>query len=124
MQPDRTYEYPVNERHSTVLGYTVTSQHGQHLWNELDWRGVRVDGGRHILNPCGGVYLHVRVKYDADQDGPQPALLKHRRQYRVRCTHAVGWPWRGGTVTDVKVKKRARKWFWLVTVTKGVTNAN
>ena len=115
---NRTFEYPVNSLHSTVLGYTATSQYGKQLWGELDWRGVSQDGGTHIFNPAGGEYLHVRVKYDCDQDGPQPCPVSNRRFYRVRCTHEIGTKRRGGIVQNVKVIKRSRHWFWIVDVAK------
>ena len=109
----RIYVYPVNARHSTVLGYTATSAFGKSLWDELDWRGVYQDGGTHLFNLAGGEYLHVRVKYDAEQDGRS---LKHRRWYRVRCVHEIGTKWRGGIVQGVQVEQRARQWFWIVAV--------
>ena len=113
-----TYSYPVNERHSSVLGYSATSQSGKRLWDELDWRGVREDGGTHIFNPVGGEYLHVRVKYDRDWDGPLPCPVEKRRSYRVRCWHEVGTDWRDGIVFDVKVEKQSRLWVWIVIVEK------
>ena len=70
----------------------------------------------HIFNPAGVMYLHVRVKYDADEDGPRPCPLKDRRWYHVRCRHEIGSKWRGGIVKDVNVVKRRGKWFWGVTV--------
>lgn len=108
---NKIYEYPVNASHSTVLGYATTSIAGKGLWDELDWRGVREDGGSHIFNPAGGGYLHVRVmpeKYER--------LLCERRWYRVRCCHRIGSKWRGGVVADVRVKKRGKKWIWIVDV--------
>ena len=105
-----SYEYPVDVKHSTVLGYTVTSKNGRRLWDELDWRGVRDDGGTHFMNPCGGEYLHVRVKPEAKYE----RLLKERRWYRVRCRHEIGTKWRGGIVTDVKVAKRKGQFYWII----------
>ena len=109
----RCFEYLVDHRHSTVLGYTATSRCGGHFWQELDWRGVRTDGGQHLFNPCGGEYLHVRVKYDRELDYWS---LADRRWYRVRCRHEIGTSWRGGIVRDIKVFKRGRQWFWQVCV--------
>lgn len=116
----RNFEYPVNERHSSVLGYSATSQFGGKCWEELDWRGAWKDGGQHFLNPAGGEYLHVRVQYDRDQDGPRPCKVSRRRWYRVRCWHEVGTNWRGGIVSDIKVVKRCRQWVWIVSVEQKV----
>ncbi|MEE8427058.1 MAG: hypothetical protein V3S15_07205 [Woeseiaceae bacterium] len=107
----KEYEYPVDVKHSTVLGYTATSNNGRRLWDELDWRGVRTDGGTHFMNPAGGEYLHVRVK----PEGKHERLVKDRRWYRVRCRHEIGTKWRRGIVRDVEVIKRGQWWYWLVT---------
>ena len=112
----RAFEYPINERHSSVLGYWAMSQFGKRCWGELDWRGVRIDGGTHFFNQAGGAYLHVRVKYDRDQDGPLPCPVKNRRWYRVRCWHEIGTKWRGGTVNNIKIKQESGQWIWVVTV--------
>ena len=122
----RTFFYPVNERHSSVFGYSATSKFGKRCWDSLDWRAMRRDGGTHIFNTVGGEYLHVRVKYDQDQDGPLPCPVSHRRWYRVRCWHEIGTAWRNGVVSDVKLEKRSgysrqRKclWLWVVVVENG-----
>lgn len=113
------YLYAVDAAHSTVLGYTVVSKAGRHYWQELDWRGVRQDGGQHLFNPAGGEYLHVRCKHDSDMDGSDRSLA-NRRWYRVRCRHEIGTKWRGGIIADVKVKKLPRgQWQWVVIVEKG-----
>ena len=112
----RAFVYVVDQQHSTVLGYSATSKTGARLWGELDWRGVRQDGGQHFFNPCGGQYLHVRCKYDPDQDGAKPCPVSHRRWYRVRCRHEIGSEWRGGSVKDVEAQKRGRTWVWIVHV--------
>ena len=116
----KTYEYPINENHSTVLGYTATSKFGRKLWDELDWRGVRQDGGQHFMNQSGGEYLHVRCKYNPDQDGRKPVPLSHRRWYRVRCRHEIGTKWRAGHVADVKVKKSGKRWLWSIIVAESL----
>jgi len=101
----RTYVYPVEAKHSTVLGYGTQSQMGKKLWATLHWPGAWKDGGAHLLNPTGGDYLHVKVKPLADGCW-----------YRVRCAHYVGNRWRGGTVQKVEVIKQRNKWHWRVTV--------
>jgi len=105
----RTYEYPVNERHSTVLGYPAKTS-GRGFWSELIWDDeVRTDGGQHFLNPCGGEYLHVKAADPGeDWDGVW---------FRVRCVHEIGSKWRGGVVSGVRVERRHHGWFWIVEVT-------
>ena len=101
----RTLVYPVEAKHSTVLGYGATSQAGKPLWAALVWAGARKDGGAHMMNPTGGEYLHVRVK-----------PLTDGCWYRVRCSHYIGNRWRGGVVENVEVKQKRGKWHWRVTV--------
>ena len=107
---EKRFEYPVDAKHSTVLGYETTSKVGRHLWDELDWRGAWQYGGQHFMNPAGGEYLEVRVK----PEGKYERLLLDRRWYRVRCRHEIGTVWRGATVTNVTVVKRKGHWFWIV----------
>jgi hypothetical protein len=40
----RTFVYPVEAKHSTVLGYGATSQMGKKLWASLVWAGVLAGG--------------------------------------------------------------------------------
>lgn len=78
--------HPIDGRHTEVLGYGIRSAAGKRLWDELDWSEWYVDGPEmHFLNPGGGLYLHVKVEHDPEQDGPNPA---DRRWYRVRCALA------------------------------------
>lgn len=115
---EAVFGYPVNETHSTVLGYSAKSKHGKHLWDELDWRGVLEDRGEHLFNPAGGSYLHVRCKYDSQHDGPKPCPVSNRRWYRVRCSHEIGSSWRGGVVKNVTVERRNNQWWWVVHVVR------
>lgn len=109
--------YPVSDRNSTVLGYGALSRYGARLWRELDWRAAYKDGGVHILNPCGGAYLHVRCRWSRDMDGPSKRL-KDRRWYRVRCRHAIGRKFRGLVIKSVDVALKNGRWFWLLSATR------
>lgn len=108
-----THKILVSPEHSSVLGYGAWAAYGRELWDTLDWRAVRTDGGRHMLNPDGGDYLHVRVKAE---DWYEWWRLAGRRWYRVRCRYRIGLRWRGGVVTDVRVAKEGKKWYWFVDV--------
>lgn len=99
--------HPIDGRYTEVLGCGVRSASGKRLWDELDWAEWYIDGpGRHIFNPGGGLYLHVRCKHDPEQDGPNPA---DRRWYRVRCALA-----RKGF--DIGIAHHDGKLSWIVRV--------
>ena len=104
----KEFFYPVDAKHSTVLGHAGDSKVGRQLWGELDFRHVQTDGGVNFFNPTGGEYLHVRCKYDPRQDEPE------NRWYRVRCKHYVGSKWRGGIVVNVLLRADGDGWKWVV----------
>lgn len=101
-----TKRLPITAANSTVLGYGATTITGAKMWSELDWKGVRTDGGKHFINPAGGEYLHVAVKL-------WPGETKEdRRWYRVRPAYYPGRKFRGREVADVKVCQVGSDWFW------------
>lgn len=71
-----------------------------------------------MMNPLDGEYLHVACKWDRIMDGPGKPTKKSRRWYRVRCKHHIGSKWRGGVVTEVRVRKHRGLWEWVVSVAK------
>jgi len=91
------------------------------MWAELDWRKTRKDGGRHLMNPQGGEYLHVRCKPSKAMDGGGYIPAYDRRWYRVRCAHEIGSKWRNGIVADVRLELSAHGWEWVITVSENVT---
>lgn len=99
----RTYWLPVNEpKHTEVLGYRVSTEHGKHLWDELDWDNWWPDGpGAHLFN-SGGMYFHVECK-DKDEGCV----------YRVRCFYA-GRKYRGREVREIDIGMKGGKLHWIV----------
>lgn len=104
-------EIPMDHpQHTEILGYRLNTKTGKYLWAELDWKNWRLDGPEpHIFN-AGGNYLHVRVKHDPKQDGPDKDSY---RQYRVRCWWA-GKKYKGRRVTDVRINMVNGRLHWVV----------
>lgn len=110
----KSWQLPVDDpRHTEVLGSHCTTKHGKWNWDELDWSEWCIDGpDRHIFNP-GGLYFHVRCKYNPDQDGPKD-ILENRRWFRVRCWYNEGGKYKGWPVYSIGIAFHNGRPHWIV----------